>query len=513
MKKIRLIALLICAAMIVTMFAACADNGDNGIGTRPSGNNGGTSEGPGDSSFVSADYNSDDFTILTIQQTTSSGRDYYGGAYIDAEGYNGGTINDAVHERNMKVEEKYNVTINERIEQSGEPASVLQTFYMSGDFCFDAIYGWGYKLGACITENYFANIKDLPNVDLTQDYWSPSAMEDLTINNKLYTTINDISMNKLEWADILYFNKSMVENYNLESTYGSFYDLVRNGKWTLDTYLSLVSSISTDVDGNGVITNSDYYGLIDGDSTGSNLAHSSGISYSTKQDDGSYVLGFYNDKLLSLTSKVYNTYSNSKYVRSYDDIWSEGGDQTGYNDQWEYARSFFSTGHALFCTGSLNTTGEYKNMEDSYGVLPYPKYDENQENYNTYVSSLSSMFAIPMTTRNDVSTASSERTGTILEFMAYKSNEILLPAYYDTLIKGQRVEQDDAEMLDIIRKNIRYEFTDVCGLTDIAEVVNTIFKKPTSASSTYTRNQTKLTKELNDFYTKVLLLDTKNAES
>ena len=68
-------------------------------------------------------------------------------------------------------------------------------------------------------------------------------------------------------------------------------------------------------------------------------------------------------------------------------------------------------------------------------------------------------------------------------------------------------------MLDIIRNNIRYEFTDVCGLTDIAEVVNTIFKKPTSASSTYTRNQTKLTKELNDFYTKVLLLDTKNAES
>ena len=57
----------------------------------------------------------------------------------------------------MVVEEKYSVDIEERVEVNGEPAEKLNSLYMAGDFNYDVIYGWGYKLGKCITENYFTS--------------------------------------------------------------------------------------------------------------------------------------------------------------------------------------------------------------------------------------------------------------------------------------------------------------------------------------------------------------------
>lgn len=462
-------------------------------------------------SFSAGSYNDEDFTFLVIKHTDSI-KDYYGGDYIDADTYTGAVVNDAVHERNLAVEEKYNVNIEQLTQVSGDPASVLQTYYMSGDFCFDVIYGWGYKLGSCITENYFADIASLPGVDLTQEYWSPSAMKDLSINGKLYITINDISMNKLEWAELLFYNKTMAENYNLEETFGSPVEMVKNGTWTLDTYLAMLQSVSTDLDGDGEITGSDVFGLVDGNTSGLSLVHASGIYYTSKNADGSYSLNFYSDKLLSLAEKVQKIYANSEYVKSYDELWSTG-DFSDYSDRWEYARSFFSTGHSLFCAGSAYITDEFRNMTDEYGILPLPKYDENQTEYYSNVSSPASLFAVPVTSRNDVSCAGAERTGAILEYMSYKSNKILLPAYYEKLLKEQRLgDTDDRKMLDIIRDTVHYEFTDMVGLP-VSSVVNSIMQRPSAATSTYIRNQNKMIKAIDDFYRDVLSLDDRETVS
>lgn len=501
MNTKKIIALLLAALLCLPLLAACAETSNNTANTR------GPDNGSADvGNFISADYDNEDFTFLYIKHS-DIGKDYYGGNYLDAESLTGATIEDAVYNRNMAVEEKYKVNINQRVEISGDPANVLQTFYMTGDFSFDVIYGWAYKLGSCIPENYFADFKTLPNIDLTQEYWSPSAIEELTVNDKLYLCINDISMNKLEWAGFLFYNKQIAEDYNIESKFGSFYDLVRDNKWTLDTYLEVLKSVSNDLDGDGKITNNDVYGLIDGNGTGMGVGTACGMTLSAKNDDGSYLLNYYNEKTLDIANKLVDVYSNASYVRDFEDIWSEGGDQSGYNDQWEYARSYFARSHSLFCAGSAYITGEFRNMEDDYGILPFPKYDENQANYISTIDSLASIFAIPSTFRNDVSTAGPDRTGAILEYMAYKSQKDLLPQYYDTLLKGQRLNsEDDSQMLDIIRTSVRYEFTDVMGLTDISENASTIFSNPSTASSTYTRQSKKLQKQLDDFYMEVLSL-------
>lgn len=510
MKFIKLISILLALLMCLGIFASCADSTDEPVHTRDSGDNG-SDEGE----WIKKDYGSEPFTFLFIKHS-DVGKDYYGGEYLDAESYTGDTISDAVYARNLAVEEKYNVLIDQLVEVSGDPGALLQEYYMAGDYRFDAIYGWAYKLGRCITENYFADFNDLPTVDFTAEYWCPSAKGDLEVDNHLYLCMNDITMNKLQWAGFYFFNKQMYEDYNLETEFGNIYDMVRDGKWTIDTFLSLISSVTTDLDGNGTIGKDDVYGLLDGDNTGNGLAAASGITLTAKNDDGSLSLNFYSEKLLDIIGKVNPVFSNTDYVKAYSHIWDEGGtDGNGaYADQWEYARSFFSTDHALFCAGSAYETSEFRNMENPYGIVPLPKYDENQENYYTTVSSLASTFAIPATVRQVGATnASMERTSVILDYMAYKSNEILLPVYYDTLIKGQRLDSDDdSQMLDTIRDSIHFDLADTVGLEDVGSIMSTMFKKPSTATSTYKRQEKKLQKQLDDFYASVVKLSLENAK-
>lgn len=507
MKFVKIIALILVAVMCLGIFASCAESTEgNTEHTRPQGE--GSDEG---NNFAQADYAGEKFTFLVIQQLCNN-RDYYGGDFLDSDGYTGDTISDAVYARNLACEEKYNVEIDQRIEP-GQPSTTLNQFIMAGDFCFDISYGWCYKMGGCIVNNYFADINDLPTADLSAEYWAPSAVDSLTVNGKLYLTLNDITMNKLEWAHFVFFNKAIYEDYNLESEFGNLYDAVNDGTWTLDKYLALVQSISTDVDGNGKITKDDVYGDLGGIPEWAVPA--SDITLTSTNEDGTFSLSFYSEKLLDVINKINPVYTSHKFNVDFDDIWAEGTEGNGaFNDQYEYARSFFSNDHALFTQGSANITGEFRNMKSEYGILPLPKYDENQENYVASMDYNASIFAIPSTVRQDVSSASMERTSNILEYLAYKSNEVLLPVYYDTLLKGQRLNnEEDSAMLDIVRNSIRYELARVVGLNDIGDLVGVLCKKPNSATSTYKRQEKKLQKALDDFYMEILKLDQLNEKA
>ena len=510
MKSLKIISLLLAALMCLPLLAACADNGPQVGGTRPVGN------GQSDvGNFIDADYKGEDFTFLHLRQLAGT-KDYYGGKFLDSETYAGLTLEDAVYDRNVAVEEKYKVNIVERIEDGEEPLSFLQTAAFSDDYTYDVIYGWGYKMGTCVIEGLFADINSLPNVDLTQEYWSPSSMEDLMINDKLYITINDISMNKLEWGSLIFFNKQIVEDYNVTKDMDgkTFYELVNEGKWTIDKFLQAVQLISTDVDGNGTIDKTDVYGLIDGDASGSSFGYSCGITLTTTADDGSYLVSYYNDNNYALATKIHDVLSNKKFVKDYVNDLGANADVPDGMEIHEYYRSFFSNGHALFSTGTAQITGEFRDMEDEYGVIPFPKLDENQQNYISTIDSNAALFAIPATYNKAATTAGADRTGAILEYMSYKSNQVVLPAYYETLLKGQRLNsEDDQVMLDIVRENIHYVFAAMMGdsLTDIKTNYEAMCSSPSSAASTFRAKSKVMQAALDDFYMDMLAVEDKLA--
>ena len=409
----------------------------------------------------------------------------------------------------------YNVNIVERIEDGEEPLSFLQTAAYADDYAFDVIYGWGYKLGACVIEGLLGDISSLPHIDLTRDYWAPDACEDLMINNSVYMVPCDISMNRLDWTTFMSFNKRIVEDYNIVQDMGgkTFYELVNEGQWTIHKFLQAVQLISTDMDGNGTIDNTDVYGLIDASGTGEIYGFGCGIDLVKRNDDGSYLVSYCDENSINLATKINEIFTNKKFVKSYMDLMYSGDIPDGM-DQFEYARSFFSNGHSLFITGSANTMNEFRDMEDEYGILPMPKFDESQENYISTVDSNAAMFAIPAKYRTDISSASPDRTGKVLEAMSKLSSKTVLPAYIDTIVKhGPSDTEHDLAMLDIIYNTTHYEFANMFRehTESITYAYSSMFSSPASSLSTFRAKSKVMQKALDDFYLDILAVEDKLA--
>lgn len=83
-------------------------------------------------------------------------------------------------------------------------------------------------------------------------------------------------------------------------------------------------------------------------------------------------------------------------------------------------------------------------METDFGIIPYPKYDEEQKDYCARVSYYMPPM-IPITNTN------LELVGAVLEEANYRAKKNITPAYYDITLKGKYSRDPESiSMLDLI---------------------------------------------------------------
>ena len=83
-------------------------------------------------------------------------------------------------------------------------------------------------------------------------------------------------------------------------------------------------------------------------------------------------------------------------------------------------------------------------MEQEFGIVPSPKYDENQERYYTNLSQYTFALNIPSTAENP------ERTGAVIDYLAFLSYNDIIPILQESLCyKGLR-DDDSIEMMNLI---------------------------------------------------------------
>ncbi|MBQ7836955.1 MAG: hypothetical protein IJ389_06830 [Clostridia bacterium] len=458
-------------------------------------------KGPVSSEF---NYGGQSFTFLIVEY--GSMFYHYNGGYIDAESYTGECINDKIFERNLDVESKFNISIDTNVASGGNAGEVLSQYNLAGDFSYDVVYAAGSQLGICITEGYLMDFNDLEYVDYSKSYWRPSTIEDLTVSGKQYVSSNDITMSAISNADCYFYNQTIAENYGVEDDFGSPYNMVVDGNWTYDKMLEMIQAVSVDTDGSSTITKDDIYGLIGGSSRG--YLEGCGIFYTIESESG-FEPNIYSERSMTVIKDTYEVLNNSKYVKSYEEI-MEGGDYTGYDDGWQYARSFFGKGHALFmsATSHCATESSMVEMEDDRWILPAPKYDAVQEQYVSMVSRNAFIFALPRYYNVTVSDAGAVRTGVILDYMAAKSNEMLLPAYIESrLMEGLNDTSMQLEMIELIHSTARFEIGNIAGFATASSVIDNFCANPSTMASAYNRNKAAIQKEMNDFYIAVTTLE------
>ena len=140
-----------------------------------------------------------------------------------------------------------------------------------------------------------------------------------------------------------------------------------------------------------------------------------------------------------------------------------------------------------------------RSMTDTFGIVPLPKYDENQDNYITSLVSQLFYFTIPTTSSSE----NAARTATVYEAMTHESYASIIPVYYGNVVEQKGLRNEDSiAMLEILRKTREVDVATIFNWSGtLRSALNKkLFNGNASAASTIEENKNKLQSEMDKFF-------------
>ena len=428
MKKT--IALLLSALILLS--ASCggkAPGNDTTDSTESAGVSSVTTESD-DYDYPAKTFDGHEFVFLNVEPQT------WANALIAPEESTGETINDAMFERNSRISERFDVTIREERINLNDVSSTLKNTVTAGDDVYDVCMLPIHQASGVINEDYLLDLKSIDTLRLDEEWWVSSVNDSLTVGGKLYMTTSDISFFPFEATWGIFFNEDICDELKLEYPY----ELVKSGKWTIDKLNEYAKAGALQ----GSADSFEPYN-IDGDSRYGFASHHD-FPLALIFGAGESFIKIENDKA------VFNA-DSEKMFDIYNKIAALTGEKGTYYN-WDFglktntAQEFMKR-RFMMCSETLGYLSTLREMEGSFGVLPIPKFDEKQADYHSIVASWgTTMTTIPATASDP------ERTGIILDALAYDSYRNLREPYYNTYLTQKGVRNDEsAEMLEIIRSS------------------------------------------------------------
>ncbi len=441
MKKI--IAILLLAVMCVSVLASCNNTGGN------------TTTADSQNQSTPSDTDDADKDSLVIDETKQDGYQYtilvtgnidykhgsqhYGNDFVYDETINE-SLSNAKHQWIKTAEEKFDIVI-EAVDKlkwsncngSGNGFTELQKSYTSGDVVYDSCMIGAYDICNAARNGFLADLNEVDYINLNNSWWDQVANKDLNIQGKMYYTTGDISIVDNVFTHCVFFNKDMITEKNLTSPY----EYVKNNTWTLDNFTALVKA-GADTAGEGIAEDQKVYGLLTWNDSMLQIMAAADERIASVDESGNLTFTMYNDRTQTLYDKFSDIALDTAFSANYQVLQSTGWD--------ELRKSIFDSDRALIYLNLLSTTTHHRDSETDFGIVPYPKLDENQENYGHLVSSYhTEFFCIPFYHYSE------SLSGSVSEFMAAKGQEITKPGYYEDTLVGKHIRDDEsAEMLDII---------------------------------------------------------------
>ena len=447
-KPVKFIPVFLIFALILIVFASCQTN---------TGGDGGTTKEPG----------SDSDSVKGTEEQTGELSDNlpddldFGGATVNiayrlldasypccndftAEGETGDIFNDAKFRRNMAVEERLNVTLNFIPEPYASMPGKLRASILAGDNAYDIIAGSMFSNGnvsGLALEGLFMNLKDVPHIDFEKPWWYQSIVSGATIGNKLHFIAGDANLSVLMSSMLLFVNKKLMQEYTLPDVY----NVVIDGKWTIDYMISYIKDVHKDLNGDGVMDKNDLYGFISPNyaSFFNAFMEGAGIQVTKIGSDGNPYFDMPVERMSALADKVCELlYNNpSSFITA-------GGDGVDEN--------MFRNNQALFIPYAIQDAVYWKEMESDFGMVPYPKFDEAQEKYYSSVWEGCTLFSIP------VNSVTPEMAGAVMEAFSFESYRTTTPVYFDIVMKLKEArDETTSKMLDIIRDGAYIDFSTI----------------------------------------------------
>ena len=361
---------------------------------------------------------------------------------MTADEITGEVINDAVFERNARISEKLNCTMTEEGYRISDGYwDELSPLMQAGDPKYDILCLPYRYTATCETGGYILNLDEMKNMHLDENYWNQTILGATSLNHRHFIASSAAHFMSVDGMWCLYFNQALMRNYQLDFPY----DLVREGKWTLDRLLEYMkaganlngeSAFAPPYEGRAQfnLSGTSVYGFTSYTSVFQKLLYGMEAHMIDKDDEDKMVFTASSEHFITCATKLAENFSvPGLYIDANDD------------DGFSYNLNIFPSSRALFMGGELKDAQVFRDMDDEFGVLPLPKYDEGQKDYFTTLDFQMMTFAIPYTQ------TAAEDAALLLDALSFETYTSILDVFL-----GNRIEQkglrnaDSIEMLHII---------------------------------------------------------------
>ena len=358
------------------------------------------------------------------------------------EELNGEILNDAVYDRDVKVEDRLNVVINYNLQDDTNgivnknvTAGADEVAIHVGSAVDTVQYG--------VNGNYYNLLGAHPvYLNLEQPWWSQYYTQQESIGGKAFFATGDLFTSLIKLSFVTYANMKLVEDYQVDNPY----DLVRSGQWTFDKEMEMASLVHVDNNGNGVHDAADSYGMTLAGMIGLDV-YWSAFDLTICQKDANDIPSFAvdQDKMQSVLDKLLTYYVDCEFC------WCPPNPDSD-KEQDEVAQ-MLAEDRILFTPLRIMHTEQIRDMESPYGLIPLPKWNEEQSNYYTFVHDQYSIGGIPVSVQDPALTSA------VMEAMAAESYRYVTPAYYDVVLNGKYLrDADSSEMLEIAMAGVKIDF-------------------------------------------------------
>jgi hypothetical protein len=389
----------------------------------------------------------------------------------------GDVVNDAIFNRNQLLEEQFNCDIVNHFEAMGNLFSytlygTISKLVQAGDTTYDFMMPPIQDSAKLAADGILWDLTMFDSINLDQPWWNQVFDEATSIGGKSYYANGDISLTFMRAAYAILFSKNVLSKYDLDSPYS----LVTDGKWTIDALMGMARSAAEDINGNGHMDSEDNIGMAMLYNSGEAFYAATGVKLVTV-DDGKLTWTGDSAKSISVMEKIYDIYQDKLVTINCDNASLMSGSYSSLTNV-DRGATFLSTDKTLFLFGTMNNVPLMRDMDGDFGILPLPKFDDNQERYYSYVHTWSASAAtIPITAQDP------EGTAMFMEAAAYYASQMITPAYYNVALKTKYARDDESQqMLDIIYEN---RWCDLGNLYNVGEVLTGMTSLVTSGQNTF----------------------------
>lgn len=372
---------------------------------------------------------------------------------MNEEDLNGNIVDEAIYSRNVRTQERLKVTFEWDSTKGNNSNRTAFAQYVTnqqsaGNF-YDIIGTYTRSMGILCTKGFLKDLETIDGsyIDWNKPWWPDKLVDTCKIGNSLYFCSGDISTNVLHFMYVIWYNIGLAEDLNLDDPI----KLVDDHQWTIDKLIDMTKDLYSDLDSDGKLTEDDRYGFtsiyygLDAFYTGSELR--------LVDPDA--------DKLL----KISDDYTSAKCIDLMDklgtwcvspDCYINGGPLGSVSNIQPFVK-----GNAVFCQNRVYIADNQHSchlneVEWTYGVLPTPLYNTEQEKYITVLGNPVSLWGI----QSDVKDKEALRDTAVIECMASYGYRLTTPALFETNMKykyTKGAENDGVRMFDIVHNGIDFD--------------------------------------------------------